>query len=68
MSQIAEVHVYLDDNFLRCQSITSLDENGNVISDHQELIGNKEFNSQEELIKYVANRLGVSEERVTILE
>jgi hypothetical protein len=72
---VANVKVYLDDNvpeymegIKRCGSVISEDENGDKIKDHQELIDNTEYHSAEELIKDVANRLGVSPDIVEIIE
>lgn len=72
---IAYVKVYLDDEvpeymdgILRCGSFISEDENGNEIQDHQELIDNTEYHSQEELIEDVANRLSVSPDIVEIVD
>jgi hypothetical protein len=74
MKKIAYVKVVLDDNVpedmdgvIRCGSVISEDENGNKISDPQDLIDNTEYNSNEELIVSVAGRLGVDESIVDII-
>lgn len=71
--KIAYVSVQLDDNvpeymsgIIRCGCVTSEDEDGNELQDHQELIDNAEFRSEEELISYVASKLGVPEDIVAI--
>jgi hypothetical protein len=65
--KIAYVSVQLDDSvpeymagIIRCGSVRSEDEDGNELKDHQELIDNTEFRSEDELIEYVASKLGVS--------
>jgi hypothetical protein len=72
-STIAFVNVFLDDNVpeymsgvIRCGSVTSEDENGNRLQDHEDLVDNLEFHSYEELIESVSQRLGVSPDRVGI--
>jgi len=71
--EVAYVSVQLDDNvpeymdgIIRCGSVTSQDEDGNDLQDHQELIDNAEFRSEDELISYVASKLGVSKDIVGI--
>jgi hypothetical protein len=66
--EIAYVSVQLDDDvpeymngIIRCSSVVSQDEDGNDLHDHQELIDNTEFHSEDELVSYVAGKLGVSE-------
>lgn len=73
MTTIAFVRVTLDDDvpeymdgIIRCGSVISEDENGEVINDHQELIDNAEFHSEAELIASVAKRLGVTESIVEV--
>jgi hypothetical protein len=73
MKPIAFVQVHLDDNVpeymagvIRCGSVISEDEDGNKLKDHQELIDNTEFHSEQELIEYVAKQLGVSPDAVGI--
>lgn len=73
MKKIAHVTVHLDDDMpedmlgiLRCGSVTSEDEDGNELKDHQELIDNTEFHSKEALIAHVAKQLGVSPHAVTV--
>jgi hypothetical protein len=56
------------DGIIRCGSVISKDENGNEITDHQELIDNTEYHSVEELIEDVATRLGVNPDIVAISE
>lgn len=67
--------IYLDDDMpedmngiLRCGSVISEDEDGNELKDHQELIDNAEFQSEKALIKYVAEKLSVEIDIVTIEE
>lgn len=71
--EIAYVSVQLDDDVpeymdgvIRCGSVISQDEDGNELQDHQELIDNTEFRSADELISYVAGKLGVSKDIVSI--
>ncbi|WP_126536012.1 hypothetical protein [Aerosticca soli] len=71
--KVAYVSIHLDDNvpeymqgIIRCGSVVSEDEDGNELKDHQELIDNKEFHSEDELIEYVANKLGVSKNIVGV--
>jgi len=66
MKTIASVRITLDDDIpeymvgvFRCGSVISEDEDGNQIKDYPELIDNAEFRNQEELIAYVAKKLGV---------
>ncbi|MBY6205531.1 hypothetical protein [Halomonas denitrificans] len=73
MSKINYVSVHLDDDvpeymrgIIRCGSVVSQDEDGNELKDHQELIDNTEFRSEDELISYVASKLGVSKDMVGI--
>ena len=73
MKKIAYVKVFLDDDvpeymngIIRCGSVISEDEDGNELKDHQELIDNTEFHSEQELINHVANAIGVSPEIVEI--
>lgn len=73
MTTINFVRITLDDNvpksmsgIIRCGSVISEDENGKQIKDHQELVDNTEFPSEEQLIAYVAKHLGVSESIVEI--
>lgn len=75
MKEIAYVKIYLDGDapedmsgILRCGSVISEDEDGNELKDHQELIDNSEFHSEEALIKYVAEKLGVEIDIVVIEE
>ena len=75
MTKIAYVRVALDDDIpeymsgiIRCGSVISEDENGGIIQDHQNLIDNTEFRSEQELIASVAIRLKVSESVVEITE
>ena len=75
MKEIALVKIYLDDDIpeymsgiLRCGSVISEDEDGNELKDHQELIDNSEFHSEEALIKYVAEKLGVEIDIIVIEE
>ena len=67
MKRIAYVKVYLDDDvpeymdgIIRCGSVISEDEEGNELKNHQELIDNAEFQSETELVNYVAEKLSVS--------
>ncbi len=73
MKKIAYVNVFLDDDvpeymngIIRCGSVISEDEDGNELKDHQELIDNAEFYSEQELIEHVAKAIGVSPEIVEI--
>lgn len=73
MATINLVRITLDDSvpesmsgIIRCGSVISEDENGRQIKDHQELIDNAEFHSEEQLIASVAKRLGVSESVVEV--
>jgi len=73
MKKIAHVTVHLDHDIpqymrgvIRCGAVTSEDEDGNVLEDHQELIDNTEFYSEEALISHVAKRLGVTPDAVTV--
>lgn len=73
LKKIAYVSVQLDDDvpeymhgIIRCGSVISQDEDGNDLEDHQDLIDNAEFRSESELINYVAKKLGVSKEIVSI--
>ncbi len=73
MKIIAYVRIYLDDDMpedmegiFRCGSVISEDEDGNELKDHQELIDNAEFHSEEALIRYVADKLGVDIKIVSI--
>ena len=75
MKKIVYVKIYLDDDMpedmngiLRCGSVISEDEDGNELKDHQELIDNAEFQSEKALIKYVAEKLSVEIDIVTIEE
>lgn len=74
MKEIAHVAVTLDDNIpeymqgiIRCGSVISEDEDGNAIKDHQELIDNKEFHNQSDLIAHVAETLQVDASIVEIV-
>jgi len=71
--KIAYVSVELDDNVpeymdgvIRCGSVISKDKYDNDLKDHQDLINNKEFSSENDLIKDIAKELGVSESIVFI--
>jgi len=71
--KVAYVSVHLDDNvpedmhgIIRCGSVVSEDEDGNELKNHQELIDNTEFHSEDELIEYVAKKLGVSKDIVGV--
>jgi len=73
---IVSVRIYLDDDMpdyllqssrLRCGQVISLDQQENE-TDHQELIDNKEFQSERALIKHVAQKLGVIENIVEIVD
>lgn len=73
MKKIAHVVVHLDDDMpedmlgvLRCSSVISDDEDGNELKDHQQLIDNMEFHSEEALIAHVAKQFGVSSDSVTV--
>jgi hypothetical protein len=73
MNKIVHVTVHLDDDMpedmlgvVRCGSVTSEGEDGNELKDHQELIDNTEFDSEEALIAHVAKQLGVSPDAVTV--
>jgi len=73
MSKINHVSVQLDDGvpeymrgIIRCGSVISQDEDGEDLKDHQELIDNTEFHSEDELISYVASKLGVRKDIVSI--
>lgn len=71
--KIAYVSVHLDEDVpeymngvVRCGSVVSQDADGNDLQDHQELIDNAEFRSESELVRYVATKLGVSEDIVEV--
>lgn len=73
VKKIAYVSVQIDDDIpeymegvIRCGSVISQDEHGNNLKNHQELIDNTEFHSEDELISYVASKLGVSKDIVSI--
>lgn len=70
---IAHVTVFLEhdkpefmDGIYRCESVISCDADGNQLSDHKELVDNSEFHSVEDLRRYIAKRLNVSEDIVFI--
>ena len=72
---IASVEIQLDgttpeymDGIIRCGSVISLDENGNQIKDHQDLIDNSEYRSTDEMRKDIASRLGVDSDIVEIID
>lgn len=71
---ISKVEIYLDDNvpeymngIIRCGSVISYDKEGNQ-TNHHKLIDNSEYRSEKELVKDIANRLGVTKDLVEILE
>lgn len=71
--KIAYVSVLLDDDIpdymsgiIRCGSVRSQDADGNELKDHQELIDNTEFHSENELFGYVASKLKVSTDILVI--
>lgn len=73
MSKIAFVKVSLDDNvpeymqgIIRIGQVISEDKNGNQLDDHQELVDNREFHAQSEIISFVAKALNVSESIVEV--
>ena len=45
----------------RCGSVVAEEKDGETIKDYQELVDNKEFHSEIELVSFVAQKLGVSE-------
>lgn len=51
---------------LRCESVRSYNEDDDM-TDHQELIDNMEFHSENELIQYVAKKLNVSTDIIEII-
>ncbi|MDO9209028.1 MAG: hypothetical protein Q7T91_12335 [Sulfuricurvum sp.] len=73
MATIASVIITLDDDvpeymsgIIRCGSVVSEDKDGNQIGDHQELIDNTEFHTEDQLIDYVAKHLGVDKSIIEI--
>ena len=71
---IVSVEVSLDDNvpnymsgIIRCGSVISTDDREGDL-DHQELIDNTDFHSEEELIGVIAGKLGVDKSIVEIAE
>jgi len=73
MTTITFVRITLDGSvpesmggIIRCGSVISEDENGKQIKDHQELIDNTEFHSEEQLIASVAKRLGINESIIEV--
>jgi hypothetical protein len=73
MSKVRFIKITLDDNvpefmdgIIRCGSVIAEDEDGNKIQDHEELVDNSEFPSTSEMIKYIANKLNVSIDFVSI--
>ena len=70
---MARILVTLDDNvpeymsgIIRCGSVQSFDDEGNLLKDHQELIDNTEYHSEAGLRKDIARRLGVSPDDIDI--
>ena len=75
MKRIASVSVFLDNEMpdylagrIRCGSVISEDEDGNEIKDHQELIDNTEFDTEEDLCIFIAQKLLVDPSIVCIQE
>ncbi|MCD9500479.1 hypothetical protein [Photobacterium carnosum] len=73
MSKVRFIKITLDDNvpefmggIIRCGSVIAEDKDGNKIQDHEELVDNSEFPSASEMIKYIANKLNVSIDFVSI--
>ncbi len=72
---IASVEVYLDEDIpeympgtIRCGSVISSDKKGNQLKDHQDLIDNKEFDTKENLVKYIADKLNVDKSIISIVD
>jgi hypothetical protein len=75
MKKIAYVRVVLDEEVseyiggaIRCGSVISEDENGDIIKDHQEFINNNDYKSKGELIACIALDLGVDKSNVEIAQ
>jgi hypothetical protein len=75
MTNIYTVEIVLDDNvpeymggIIRCGSVISNDENHEELKNHQCVIDNTGFQSDVDMIKYVADKLKVNSDCVTILE
>lgn len=75
MKEIAFVRIVLDDNVpeymsgvIRVGSIISEDEDGNEIMDHQKLIDNTEYHSNDELIEDIARKLEVDKSICEIVD
>ena len=73
MASTAHIRVYLDDcvpeymsGIFRCGSVVSEDKDGNDLQDHQEIVDNAEFHSEKELIEHVAERLGVTDDMISV--
>lgn len=73
MLSIVKVEIYLDDNvpecmdgIIRCGSVISYDKN-NTKLDHQDLIDNTEYYSEDELVKDIAERLKVNKSIIKIM-
>jgi len=77
---VDSVEIYLDDNVpeymmgrYRIGSVISYDSKGNEIKNHQELVDNTEFDGcdgndfRQEIIDYVALKLGVSKGIIKIM-
>lgn len=69
---IENVIITIDENIpeymqgiLRCESIVSYDENGNT-NNHQDLIDNKEFHNENELLHDIAKKLGITTDIISI--
>lgn len=70
---MTNIIVTLDDNvpecmagIIRCGSVVAVDDQGNQIKDHDELVDNAEFHTESELITYIATKLGVAESAVSV--
>mgnify|MGYP000932441177 CR=1 FL=1 len=71
---IVYVKIYLDDNvpeymtgILRCGSVFSYDEEDNE-TDHQDLIDNTEYHSEDEMKKDIASRLNIDPDIIEIYD
>jgi hypothetical protein len=74
MAKIAQVTIHLDEDspdymagVIRCASVRSEDADGNVLHEHDDLIDNAEFESEQLLIEHIAKELGVSRDIVTVI-
>lgn len=55
------------DGIIRCGSVLSYDKNS-IEVDHQELIDNTEYHSEDELVEDIAKRLEVNKSIIEIIE